>query len=77
MLLKIAAEANNTVETTNSPEINPVIPIIKIMPSKISLCKEVIYGLSWVKVKNTIRVKYRRYYEFTIAVAVDLLFLNY
>jgi hypothetical protein len=38
----MAADANNTVETINSPEINPVIPIIKMMPSKISLCKEVI-----------------------------------
>jgi hypothetical protein len=42
MLLRIAADANNTVETINSPDINPVIPIIKIMPREISLCKEVI-----------------------------------
>ena len=36
-LLKIAAPANNTVETMNSPEIKPTMPVMNNSPIMISL----------------------------------------
>ena len=42
MLLNTAADANMMVETMNSPEIKPKIPMINIRPIRISLRKKVI-----------------------------------
>lgn len=43
ILLAIAAEAKMVDEIINSPEINPNIPVINMMPVIISLCKSVIF----------------------------------